>query len=66
MLKQTYMYCTNVVSQNDAQLRVKRMGLDWMAFPDLVELVFVSEESAHSNHLSSISLKAYLVGFNAW
>ena len=51
-----------VASQNDALWRAKRLGLDWMAFPDLDELVVVGK-SAYSNHTSSSPLKTYLANF---
>lgn len=53
-----------VASQNDALWRAKRMGLDWMAFPDVDELVVVGE-FPHSNHLTSSPLKTYLADFKA-
>jgi hypothetical protein len=53
-----------VASQNDALWRAKRLGLDWMAFPDLDELVVVGK-STYSNHLSSGPLKTYLANFKA-
>jgi len=44
-----------VASQNDALWRAKRMGLDWMAFTDVDELV----------DLGSSPLKTYLADFKA-
>ena len=53
-------------SQNDALWRACRMGLEWMAFPDLDELVVLGNSALHSNmRFTSTSttcspLKSYL------
>jgi hypothetical protein len=45
-------------SQNDALWRARRLGYDWMSFPDLDEFVFVGnnpQESFHDNNNTSSS-----------
>jgi len=42
-----------IVSQNDALWRARRMGLEWMAFPDLDELVVLGNSVLHSNMSST-------------
>ena len=39
-----------VASQNDALWRAKRLGLDWMAFPDLDERVVVGNICVFESH----------------
>jgi hypothetical protein len=54
-------------SQNDALWRARRMGLEWMAFPDLDELVVLGNSALHSNisFTSTTPLKSYLADYKA-